>query len=83
LMLPSCGLIDHVTAVFELPLTVGVKVAFAPPVSNTLPGAKLRLTGGGALASNVTDAVAVLVGSAALVAVTTIVSCEATLAGAV
>jgi hypothetical protein len=81
-MLPTCGLIDHVTVVFEVPLTVGVKVALLPPVSDTLPGDKLRLTGGGALASNVTDAVAVLVGSAALVAVTTMVCCEATLAGA-
>ncbi len=82
-MLPTCGLIDHVTAVFEVPLTVGVKVALLPPVSDALLGDKLRLTGGGALASNVTDAVIVLVGSAALVAITVTVCCEATLAGAV
>jgi len=82
-MLPTCGLIDHVTAVFEVPLTLGVKVALLPPVSDTIAGDKLRLTGGGALASNVTDAVIVLVGSAALVAITVTDCCEATLAGAV
>ncbi len=74
---------DHVTDVFEVPLTVGVKLALWPPVSDTLPGDKLMPTGGGALACNVTDAVAVWVGSAALVAVTATVCCVATLAGAV
>jgi hypothetical protein len=82
-MLPTCGLMDHVTDVFEVPLTVGVKVALWAPVSDTLPGDKLRLTGVGALACNVTDALAVMLESAALVAVTTMVCCVATLAGAV
>ena len=83
-MVPTCGLSDHVTAVLEVPLTVAVKVALWPPLSDTLPGDRLRLTAcGGGLASSVTEATALLLASARLTAVTTTACCEGTLAGAV
>jgi hypothetical protein len=34
-----------VTVGFEVPLSVAVKVVLWPPVSDTLPGARLRLPG--------------------------------------
>lgn len=75
------------TEVFELPVTVGVKVAVWPPFRDALPGDKLRLTvcAGTGLATgfNVSETVAYLVGSAWLVAFNTTVSCVVTLAGAV
>jgi hypothetical protein len=73
-----------VTSVFEVPLTVGVNVVLWPPVSDALLGDKLMLTvTGGALGCNITATDAVLVGSAALDAVSVIVSCDVILAGAV
>jgi hypothetical protein len=73
------GLIVHVTVVFEDPVTVGVNCWVAPWDSDTVEGVTDTLTGG----FNVTVAVAVLVPSAALVAVTVTVCCAVTLAGAV
>jgi len=75
---------DHVTAVFEVPLTVGVKVALWPPSSDVPPGDRVMLTVcGGAAGCNMSETEAVLPGSAALAAVSWIVSCEGILAGAV
>ena len=73
---------------FDVPVTVGVKAALWPPVSDAFPGTKLRLTvwvGGVRFVtgSNNTGSDAVLVGSAWLTAITVIVSSEVTLAGAV
>jgi len=86
-MVPTWGLKDHVTFVFEVPLTVGVKVALWPPVSDALPGDKVRLTAGGVAelptGSNTRETVAVWAGSAALAAVSNIVSGEVMLEGAV
>src|ERR1700733_5419969 len=42
-MVPTRGLYDHVTLVSEVPLTRGMKVALWPPLSDALPGDKLRL----------------------------------------
>jgi hypothetical protein len=83
-MVPTCGLSDHVTAVFDVPLTVALKVALWPPSSDTLAGDRLRLTDcGGGLASRVIEATALLVVFAMLTAVTTTACCEGTLVGAV
>ena len=72
------------TFVFEAPLTVGLNVVLWPPVSDALLGDKLMLTAtGGAVGCNITGTEAVLVGSAALEAVSMIVSCDVILAGAV
>jgi hypothetical protein len=72
------------TPVFEVPLTAGLNVVLWPPVSDALLGDKLMLTvTGGALGCNITATDAVLVGSAALDAVSVIVSCDVILAGAV
>ena len=87
-MVPTCGLKDHVTAVFELPVTAGRKVAFWPPMSDALPGDKLTLTDPDpvpglldGINSKGTDAVSR--GSATLLAVTVIASFVGILAGAV
>jgi hypothetical protein len=82
-IVPTCGLIDHVTALFEFPLTVAVKVALWPPWSDAFPGDTLRLTLEGGVAVSVTVAVAVLVGSATLDAVTVTVWALGMVAGAV
>jgi hypothetical protein len=87
-MVPTCGLIDQVTAVFEVPLTVGVNVALWPPVREALPGDKLRLTvgvgaGGAALGCRIREADALLAGSTALVAINVTVSSDVMLLGAV
>src|ERR1700735_442699 len=83
-MLPTSGVTAHVMALFEVPLTVLVKVALWPPWSDTVPGDKLRLTvAGAAVAVRVTMAVAVLVGSATLEAVIVTVSRLEMVAGAV
>jgi hypothetical protein len=83
-MLPTCGLNDHVTAVFEVPLTVALKVALWPPSTDTLAGDRLILTVcGGGVATRVMEAAALLVVFAMLTAVTTTACCEGTLAGAV
>ena len=82
-IVPTCGLKDQVTAVFEVPLTVAVKVALWPPWSDALPGDKLRLTfADGEAGGNETRfpsntvAVAVLLESTLLVAeIVTSVSC--------
>ena len=81
--MPSCGFTDHVTAVLVVPLTIAVKVALWPPLSDALPGDKLRPTvgdrGGSGSETGVpsnTVAVAVFVESTLLVAeIVTSVSC--------
>lgn len=80
LMVPTCGLSDHVKAVLEVPLTSGVNVALCPPVSDAVPGDRLTLITGGSKI-RVTDAV--LLGSAWLMAVTVTVCGEEMLLGAV
>lgn len=85
-MVPTCGLIDQVTAVLVVPLTVGVKVTLCPPSSDLLPGDKLILTVGAGVEDtgfNISETVAFLLGCASLVAVTVSVCCVVTLAGAV
>jgi len=44
-MVPTDGLIDQVTEVFELPATVGVNVALCPALSDAVVGDKVRVTG--------------------------------------
>jgi hypothetical protein len=68
-IVPTCGVTAHVTAVFEFPLTVAVKVALWPPWIDAVLGDKLSLTVEGGVAVRVTMAVAVLVGSATLDAI--------------
>jgi hypothetical protein len=68
-MEPTGGVTAHVTAVFEFPLTVAVKLALWPPSSAAVLGDKLRLTAAGGVAISVAMAVAVLVGSATLDAI--------------
>ena len=68
---------------FEFPLTVAVKVALWPPWSDALPGDKPMLTFEGGGGVRVTVAVAVLVGSATLDAVTVTVCWLDIVAGAV
>jgi len=86
-MVPTWGLKDHVTPVFGLPLTVGVKVALWPPVSDAVPGSNVRLMAGGvaewAAGCSVTRAVADLVESTTLVAVIVTVCELLMVAGAV
>jgi hypothetical protein len=78
-MLPTAGLSDQVTAVLELFDTVAVKAWVCDGVRVTLPGDTATLTAG------VSEIVAVadLVESAALVAVTVTVWAEAIDEGAV
>jgi hypothetical protein len=80
---PTGGFKDQVTPVLEFPLTVAVKLALWPPSSAAVLGDKLRLTAAGCVASRVTAAVAVLVGSATLEAVSVTVRRLETVAGAV
>jgi hypothetical protein len=68
---------DHVTAVFEVPLTVGVKVAVWLPSSEAEDGPTVSPTG-----INVTVAVALSAEFAALDAVTVTVCWLAIVAGA-
>ena len=82
-MVPTWGVTAHVTAVFEVPLTVAVKVALWPPWSDAVLGDKLRLTTGGGVAVRVTMAVALLVGSATLDAIIVTVCWLEMVAGAV
>jgi hypothetical protein len=56
---------DQFTAVFDVPLTDAVNVALCPPDSDALPGESAISTG-----VSVMDAVAVLLGSRTLAAVT-------------
>jgi hypothetical protein len=67
----------------EFPLTVAVKVALWPPWSDALRGDKPTLTAEVGVAVRVTVAVAVLVGSATLDAVTVTVCWLGMVAGAV
>jgi hypothetical protein len=78
-MLPTAGLSDQVTAVFELFDTAAVKACVCDGVRVTLPGDRATLTGG----TSVTLALAVLVESATLVAVTVTVCALGIDAGAV
>ena len=78
-MLPITGLRDQVTAVFDVPVTAAVNVWVCEGVSVTLPGVNATLTGG----ASDTLALAVLVESAALVAVTVTVCALVIEAGAV
>jgi hypothetical protein len=72
-----------VTAVFEVPLTVGVNVELWPPVSDALAGDTLTFTtSDGAVGCNITETDAVLLGSAELVAVTVTVCLLAMVDGA-
>ena len=80
---PTCGLKDQVTAVFESPLTVAAKVALCPPWSDALVGDTLMVSAEGGVAVKVTVAVAVLVGSATLDAVIVTVCGLEMVAGAV
>jgi hypothetical protein len=76
---PKAGLIDQVTAVLLVPLTVGVNVWFCDGCKETEDGVNETVTGG----FRVTAAVADLVGSATLAAVTVTVWEVATETGAV
>jgi hypothetical protein len=77
-IVPTWGLKDHVTAVFEVPVSLALKVALCPPVSDVDPLAdKVTTTG-----FSVTVPVANLVGSTTLVAITSTVSWLAMIAGA-
>jgi hypothetical protein len=68
-MVPTCGLKDHATVVLVDPFTVGVKVALWPPVSDAVPGERVRLTVVvGAVGISVTKEVADLVESTTLAA---------------
>jgi hypothetical protein len=64
------------------PVTVGVNVTDCPPVSEALDGATEMATAGAGGTSDIV-ALAVLAGSAALVAFTVTVCAEAIVAGAV
>ena len=76
---PKAGLIDQVTAVLLVPLTVAVNVWFCDGCKETEDGVNETTTGG----VRVMVAVADLVGSATLVAVTVTVWELATEVGAV
>ena len=78
-MLPITGLRDQVTAVFDVPVTAAVNVWVCEGVSVTLPGVNATLTGG----ASDTLALADLVESATLVAVTVTVCALVIEAGAV
>jgi hypothetical protein len=76
-MIPTDGLSDQVTAVLLVPVTEGLKVADAPAPSDAEAGPIVTATG-----VRETVALAVLVESAALVAVTLTVCGVAIIAGA-
>ena len=78
-MLPAAGLRVQMTAVFELFVTVAAKAWVCAGVRVTLPGVNATLTGG----ASDTLALADLVESATLVAVTVTVWAEEMVAGAV
>ena len=78
-MLPTAGLRDQVTAVFEVPATLAVNIWVCEGVSVTVPGVNATLTGG----ASDTLALADFVESATLVAVTVTVWAEGMLDGAV
>ena len=78
-MLPTAGFTDHVTPVFAPPETTAVNTCVPDGVSATLPGDRATLTVG----IRVRLALAALLGSATLVALTTTACCDVTEAGAV
>ena len=78
-MLPTAGLRDQVTAVLEVFATAAVNACVCDGVRVTLPGVNATLTGG----TSVTLALADLVESATLVAVTVTVWAAEMVAGAV
>jgi hypothetical protein len=78
-MLPTAGLSDQVTAVFDVPATAAVNAWVCDGVRVTLPGVSPMLTGG----ASDTLALAVLVESATLVAFTVTVCALAIEVGAV
>ena len=78
-MLPTAGLSNQVTAVFDVLETVAVNAWVCDGVRVTLPGVSPMLTGG----ASDTAALAVLVESATLVAVTVTVCALEMEAGAV
>ena len=65
-MEPTAGLIDHVTAVFEVPVTIAVNCWLWPEARVTLGGLTVTV----AVGLSITVAVADWAGSAALVALT-------------
>jgi hypothetical protein len=77
-IVPTWGLKDHVTAVFEVPVTVGLKVALWPPVRDADDGPSVN-----PISCNETVALALLVESATLFAVIVTVSELLIVAGAV
>jgi hypothetical protein len=80
--LPTDGDIDQFTLVLLLPLTVAFKVVDWPPIRNALEGVSVTDTAGAEVTKEMV-AVAVLVGSAALAAVTVTFCAVVTSAGAV
>jgi hypothetical protein len=78
-ILPTAGFSDQVTAVFDVPATLAVNIWVCDGVRVTLPGINATLTGG----ASDTLALAVLVESATLVAVTVTVCALVIEAGAV
>ena len=76
---PTAGLIVHATAVLVVPVTAVVNCCLCPAVRVAVAGVIEMETGG----FTVTTALAFLLPSAALVAVTVTVWAEATVAGAV
>ena len=81
-MPPTCGAIAQFTATLLVPLTAAENVADCPAVSEAPEGVTETDTVGAA-ATNDIAALAVLVASTALVAVTVTVWAEAIVAGAV
>ena len=79
MMVPAAGLIDQVTAVLVVPLTVAVNWAVCALESVIEAGDTLTEIAG----TRVITAVASLVGSAALLAVTVTLCCDVMEAGAV
>jgi hypothetical protein len=78
-MLPTARLSDQVTAVFDVPVTAAVNACVCAGARVTLPGVNATLTGG----ASDTLALADLVESATLVAVTVMVCALVIEAGAV
>jgi hypothetical protein len=72
-MVPTFGLIDHVTAVFAFPVTVAVNCSVSEALRVDVDGETDTATDAGCV--SVTVAVPVLVGSAWLVAVTVTICC--------
>jgi hypothetical protein len=68
-IVPTWGLKDQVTEVFELPLTLAVKVALCPPLSDVRVGETLTLTPlAFAAGATLRETVALPAGSAVLAA---------------